>query len=327
MKTIKFFNEQRDIDVEYLVDLIGNSEPIAIYDVTQFVSGVPQWGLNGEAIQFGMFDKNKVDKTVSNKGKTHTPYTVTEFVEFAKGKNLTMVILEDGESAIAKNTLTAFAWVTETIDAGVSGHAQLDVLTFPATTDATQGDYIVLENASTGETAALWLDIDEAGTEPTGDAYVAADYKILIPIVAAGTAADNAALAVTAIEASDWATGITLTDNKNGTVDFLQDYTGDIADPDPNNANDSGVGSITTSQTTAGTDGTAYEFELKVEGGVPNIIFTTEDTLPVGLELSTDGVISGTPREVGTFTLTITATDHFGNEVELENKNLVIAAE
>lgn len=326
MKTIKFYNENREIDVEYLVDLIGSSEPIAIYDITQYVSGVPQWGLNGEATTFGMFSKNKIDKTVSNEGKTHTPYTVTEFVEFAQNKNLTMVILEEGEGNVTKNTLTAFAWVTTTLDAGVSGVAQLDVLTFPTTTSAAQADYVVLENALTGEKAAVWLDIDADGTEPTGDEYVAADYQIMVPIVAGGTAAENAALAVTAIEASDWENEVSLTDNSNGTVDVQQDYSGITAAPDPYNADDSGVGTITTAQTTAGTDGTAYEMELEVEGGSPNIIFTTESTLPVGLELSTDGVISGVPRETGTFTLTITATDHFGNTVDLTDVDLVVSA-
>lgn len=321
MKTIKFTSQNKDIDVEYKVDLIGNSEPINVFDVTQFVDGVAQWGLNGTAIIFGMMDKNKINKTSAAENSN---YTLTEWVTFAQNKNLTMVILEDGKANITKNTLTTFAWVTETLDAGVCGVKQLEVVTFPATAGATQGDYILMTNALTGETAAIWLDIDDAGTEPTGAKYVAADYQIKVGIATGDSAAQVAGKAVTAIEASAWEDEISLTDNTDGSVDFQQDYSGDIADADPENADDSGVGSITASTSADGTDGTTYNVELETEGGSTPISYATESTLPEGLSLSEDGVISGTPREDGTFTITIVATDYFGLEISLTDVDIVV---
>jgi hypothetical protein len=323
MKTLKFQSQDNDINVDYLVDLIGNSEPIMIYDITQWVAGVAIKGLNGEAITFGMYDK-QVEKSVSNKGKTHTPYTLTEFVKFAVDNNLTLKIFEDGKNVITKNTLTALAWETTTLDAGVCGVAQLDVLTFPTTAGATQGDYVLLSNGSTGETAALWLDIDAAGTAPTGALYVAADYKIKVEIVTDGTAAANGTLAYTALAASDFATGLDLTDNEDGTIDIEQEALVAVDAPVLKNANDSGAGSITKAQTTEGLDGEDYEMELEVVGGNKPYIFTTASTLPEGLTLSTEGVIAGLPQEAGTFVLTIKVTDYFGIEANLTNKNLVI---
>lgn len=322
MKTLKFQSQDNDINVDYLVDLIGNTEPITVYDITQWTGAVSVRGLNREAITFGMFDK--IDKTVSNSGKTHTPYTLKEFIQFAEDNNLTLTIFEDGEDAVVKNTLTALAWVTTALNAGVCGVAQLDVLTFPTTAGATQGDYVLLSNGSTGETAALWLDIDDTGTAPTGALYVAADYKIKVEIVTDGTAAANGTLAYTALAASDFATGLDLTDNLDGTIDIEQVALVAVDAPVLKNADDSGVGSITTTQTTAGVDGTEYEMELEVEGGNTPYIFTTESTLPEGLTLSTDGVIAGLPQEDGTFALTITVTDYFGLEAELTAENLVI---
>jgi len=326
MKTLKFQSQDNDINVDYLVDLIGNSEPIMIYDITQWVAGVATKGLNGEAITFGMYDK-QVEKSVSNKGKTHTPYTLTEFVKFAVDNNLTLTVIEDGESPITKNTLTDLAWITDSLDAGVCGVAQVDTVSFPDTADTTQGDYVLLSNALTGETAAVWLDIDEDGTEPTGALYVASDYQIKVDIVTAALAGANGTLAFAAINASEFAEGLSITDAEDGTLTITQDFLAAVDAPAPKDTDDSGAGSITTSQTTEGLDGTEYEMKLEVEGGNAPYIFTTESTLPEGLTLSTDGIIAGLPQEDGTFALTITVTDYFGLEAELTTEDLVITVE
>lgn len=325
MKTLVFTSQNKDINVEYEVDLIGTNDQFSIIDAKQNVAGVIQWGLNGEALTFGMPDKNtQIDKTVSNNGATHTPHTLTAFTQFAATKNLTLQVFEEGQSVVTKNTLTEMDWVTETLDAGVSGVAQLEVVTFPATAAATQGDYVVLTNALTGEKAALWLDIDADGTEPTGVKFTGADYQVKVSIVTGGTAAANGTLAYTALAASDWATEITLTDNEDGTMDVQQDYSGVVAAVDPENTDSTGAGSITATTSAAGTAPTAYEMELKVEGGNSPYVFTTDSTLPVGVTLNPTGTLEGAPRETGTFPLTITATDFFGNEVELTAKNLVV---
>ena len=48
---------------------------------------------------------------------------------------------------------------------------------------------------------------------------------------------------------------------------------------------------------TVGTDGTAYELTFEAEGGNEDYTWTAASTLPVGLTLSTAGVLSGTPRQ------------------------------
>ena len=325
MKTIKLQSENGEINQDYLVDLIGNNEQFAIYDAKYNVNGVEYLGVSDNAIKFGLPDKNvNIDKEVTGGGATHTTLSMTQAVALAVAKNLTMTVVEEGESNVVKNTLTDFAWVTETIDAGVCGVKQLEVVTFPTTAGAAQGDYIVLTNALTGKKVALWLDKDANGTAPTGVKFTGADYQVKVSIVTDGTAAANGTLAYTALAASDWADEISLTDNLDGTVDVQQDYSGVTAEADPENEDSTGAGSITATTSAPGTAGTAYEFQLVTEGGSPAISFTTESTLPVGLTLLSTGLIAGTPREDGTFALTITATDFFGNEVELTAKNLVV---
>lgn len=190
MKTLKYTNANGTLDVEYLVDLIGDNDMMTVYQVCQYVDGVKQVNMNGTAVTFGMPDK--YEQTV-NTDNTRTKYTLKEFEQLAVDKNLTLEIYEDGEDMVTSNTLTSLAWVTAALDAGTSG--------------------------------------------------------------------------------------------------------------------------------------AAYEFELDVEGGNSPYIFSTESTLPAGIELSADGVLSGTPTEDGTFTLTITVTDQFGVSVDLEDVDLVIAAE
>lgn len=313
MKTLKYYNANKAIDIEYLTDLIDGNEELTIYQATQIVDGVRQVGINGTAETFGMIDV--VDE-----------FTLTEMKTLATDKNLTLEVYEDGEDTVELNALTALDITTSSIDAGISGVAQLEVVTFPATTGATQADYVLMYNALTGESAAIWLDIDGAGTAPTGALYTAADYKITVGIATGESAAQVAAKAVIAIEASAWEDEITLTDNADGTVDFQQDYSGDIADAAPKNADDSGVGSITSSTSNDGTDGVAYEFTFVAEGGNTPYIWTTESTLPEGITLSTSGILSGTPRETGTFTLTILLTDQFGITDTLVDEDFVVTA-
>jgi hypothetical protein len=81
------------------------------------------------------------------------------------------------------------------------GVAEVTDLTWPSTAAAAQGDYLHA-TAQDGTTYAVWLDIDAAGTAPTGALYVAADQKIKVSIVGGGSAAANAALARTAVLAN-----------------------------------------------------------------------------------------------------------------------------
>jgi len=313
MKTLKYVNADKSLNVEVRTDIIGSNEECTEMSFTQWVNGVQQIGLNGDAVAAGF---NNIP----------LPTTLTALKAFATDNNYTLYIIDPNAASFpaATNTLTALNVTTASLDAGVCGVKQLEVVTFPATADATQGDYIVMENALTGETAAIWLDIDADGTAPTGAKYLAADYQIEVDIATGDTAAQVAAKAITAIEASAWENEISLTDNTDGSVDFQQDYSGVTTEADPENADGSGAGSITSSTSATGTNGTAYEVEVEAEGGNTPYVWTTESTLPEGIELTPEGLLVGTPRETGTFGIELKATDIWGIEDTGDSVDLVI---
>lgn len=146
---------------------------------------------------------------------------------------------------------------------------QVELFTFPATADATQGDYVCFSNVS-GQTFAAWLDIDTDGTEPTGLFYGNSVVQIKVPIVTGGTAADNGLAFLTACEADlDWA-GITLTDNEDGTVKVAQDVAGSCGDALAFNADDSEDGSIAFSMVSQGLSPTTTRVDSFTKG-----LFTT----------------------------------------------------
>ena len=60
---------------------------------------------------------------------------------------------------------------------------------------------------------------------------------------------------------------------------------------------------------TTGTFGTAFSQSFSQSGGIGTAVFSTTSTLPSGLSLSSAGVLSGTPTQAGTFSITVTATD------------------
>lgn len=300
MKTLKYTNANKSIDVEYLTDLIGSNKTLTVYQVTQFVNGVEQVGLNGTAQVFGM--KDTVDL-----------FSLKDMTDQATAKNLTLEVYEAGQAKTTLNELTALAVTTVSITAGVAGYAQEETITIPATAGVAQGDYVVIKNALSQKTAAVWFDIDANGTAPTGVKYTGADYKIKVSVVTGGLAPANALLFKAAIEASTvFASELTLVDNGDGTTTLTQKYSGEVAASDPENTGSTGAGFIGVATVQAGTAGTAYSLTFEAEGGNTPYIWTTSSTLPVGVTLSTAGVLSGTPREIGTFSLTIVVTDQFG---------------
>jgi len=53
-----------------------------------------------------------------------------------------------------------------------------------------------------------------------------------------------------------------------------------------------------------------YRFQLQARGGIPAMQWRfTAGSLPAGMTLSTDGMISGTPASVGNFRFTVSVTD------------------
>lgn len=120
MKTLKFTNENKSLDVEYLVDLNGDDDMISVYQITQYVDGVKQVNLNGMAQSFGMPDD--IDQTVHN-DNSRTKYTLVGFTDFAKSKNLTLEVFEGKLAPVKVNTLTALSITTSTLAGGTENTA------------------------------------------------------------------------------------------------------------------------------------------------------------------------------------------------------------
>ncbi|MCM3874880.1 MAG: putative Ig domain-containing protein [Thermoanaerobaculia bacterium] len=69
---------------------------------------------------------------------------------------------------------------------------------------------------------------------------------------------------------------------------------------------------VTNPSTTAGTIGTAFSQTFTQSGSIGSATFTTSSTLPTGLTLATNGALSGTPAQTGTFPIVVTVTDANG---------------
>ncbi|MEA2166132.1 MAG: hypothetical protein QOK37_4259 [Thermoanaerobaculia bacterium] len=61
-----------------------------------------------------------------------------------------------------------------------------------------------------------------------------------------------------------------------------------------------------------GTVGVAYSEQFTQSGGIGAVTFTLSGTLPAGLSFASDGTLSGTPTQGGSFPITVTATDSNG---------------
>ncbi len=71
---------------------------------------------------------------------------------------------------------------------------------------------------------------------------------------------------------------------------------------------------FTTTTLAGGTVGTAYSASVAATGGAGGLTYALgSGTLPAGLTLSSAGAISGTPTKAGTSTITVKATDAYGD--------------
>lgn len=121
-----------------------------------------------------------------------------------------------------------------------TGEYEEFTLTAPATAGAVQADYFTME-APDGDIYAFWLDIDAAGTAPTGAAYLAADQQVMVSIITGDTAIQVAGKIATEMAV---VSDVSVLDNADGTLTVTYDLMGVYADATPHNANDSGAGSI-----------------------------------------------------------------------------------
>jgi hypothetical protein len=119
---------------------------------------------------------------------------------------------------------------------------QVETVTIPATASATQGDFIIIENQSGGK-FAVWLDIDSNGTAPSGTLYTATDNQTIVGIATGGSAIANAAAFKAAVDLDAGVTGITITDNEDGTL-LIERTAGSCDDNVVKNSAENGAGSI-----------------------------------------------------------------------------------
>ncbi len=81
---------------------------------------------------------------------------------------------------------------------------------------------------------------------------------------------------------------------------------------------------VTNPATTTGTINVPFSQTFTQSGAIGTATFTTASTLPNGITLATNGVLSGTPTVVGTFPIVVTVTDANGCTGTSATYNLVI---
>lgn len=308
MKSFIFSNTQRTINKEYKVDHI-NGDNFTIHDIKV-------WGgiTDSQFIAMGLNYNIEPSNLAAFKAKATALNLSLVEVDYS-AKTTTTLIAEGTELAVTSSSL----------DAGTQGTAEVTVVTIPATSGATQGDYFIINNKA-GDSFAVWLDIDTDGTEPSGTLYTATDFQIQSGIATGDTAAQAAAKVVAAIEADpNWAGFDSITDNTDGTFDVTATGLGDCVDATVHNAAEDGAGSISVSIT----DGTGdYSFTLAAEGGISPYTWeldSTSEALVAGLTLSSDGVISGVPTATGTPDLVFKVTDSYGQFAISETLTLTVS--
>ncbi len=85
--------------------------------------------------------------------------------------------------------------------------------------------------------------------------------------------------------------------------------------------------SINPTTLAAGTEGMPYSVDLTATGGTGTVTFAlTTGSLPAGITFGSNGALSGTPTQTGTFPFTVTATDA-DNNTGTQTYSLVIACQ
>lgn len=308
MKEFTFSNSDNTFRLEFHTDHIDGMDNFTVHD-----------------IKFDPKDSDLTIEDIIRAGLNYRrlPYTKAAFKAFAENNNykLTQFDYQNGTKTVLNNP-TALAISTDTIKDGTPGVVDVQTLAIPVTSSVTQGDYVSIINWN-GEKLVAWLDKDGDGTEPTGALYVASDYQVKVPVVTGGTAAENAAAFVAAINSTgnqfaSWTKYVTVADAGSGNVTVTQTRAGDIDAAAPKNADDSGAGSITVTATQNGVDGTVYGEEIEVVGGnTPYTYELKEDgntDLPAGLSFNaTTGKLEGVAtEEKEDAVLNVTVTDVFG---------------
>jgi hypothetical protein len=225
--------------------------------------------------------------TFSGSGGT-TPYAVALTGALPSGMNFTSGVLSGTpvQSGVFPITITA------TDASGCTGKA----------------DYLLAIACSA---TAISISPDTVGPGTAGAAYTPVNftpsggtgpYKLLLAgSLPAGMTFSSGILSGTPTEVGTFSFTVAASDS-NG-CNGVQSYTLVIT-----------CGSITVSPNTvaAGTAGSAYAAVTFTQtGGIGTITFSESGTLPTGITFLS-GVLSGTPTQIGTFNITVTATDQNG---------------
>ena len=116
------------------------------------------------------------------------------------------------------------------------------------------------------------------------------------------TLATNGTLSGTPTQTGSFPITVTVTDS-NGCTGTSATYTLVIACQTIN---------VTNPGTTTGTVSAAFSQTFTQTGAIGTPVFTTASTLPAGLTLATNGTLSGTPTQTGSFPIVVTVTDANG---------------
>lgn len=117
MKTLKYTNANKALNVEYLVDLIGDSNQLTIYEISHTIGETKILGIGTNGQLVGLPTQ---DDQIANDENTLTKLTLSNMVALAVSKNLSMEIHTQGVlSPAVENTLTELAMVTTVIQDGI----------------------------------------------------------------------------------------------------------------------------------------------------------------------------------------------------------------
>lgn len=294
MRTFKFFNPQNTVVVDVETDAISaTNDNLTIHDIN-YIAG------------------SEFDLTSLGLNLQRLPSSRVALKTLATNLNLSLAEIDtQANSSTSLKSATALSISTTALDACTAGVAQAVILTCPAKTAAAQGDFVILTNKA-GTSFACWLDIDAAGTTPSGTLFTAATYKIKVGIATGDSATAVAGKFKAAVEAnSNWAGFSTITDHSNGTLTITCSALGTCTDPVRKNAAESGNGSFSF---TVSADGAGdYSYTLASAGGNGTKTYSiSSGTLPTGITLSSAGVISGITTVTGSAVVVYKVTDGFG---------------
>ena len=296
MRDLIFSNTQNTFRKEYKTDLLASWDNFTVHDIK--VTGDYT---DDELIRAGI-------------SYEHLPYTKAAFIAFAVANNLTLTELDySANTSTSLNAATALSITTSSLAAGTNGVAEVTTVTADTFANSTQGDYMILNNKA-GESFAVWLDLDAAGTVPDGALFLATTYQILAGIATGDSAIQVAGKVKAAIELdANWAGFDTITDNGDGTLTVTNTDLGTVTNATVHDELETGAGSIGVVISPEGSGD--YSVQLASTGGNSPYTYAldaTSDALVAGITLSTTGLLSGVPTTTGTPDLVFKVTDAYG---------------